>query len=135
MLCSCHLNMPCLAASALAILSIPEPAPTAVSSIPHHGTRTRAIHRATTRCAQELGKLFGVIRQQINILFRLSESVALLDMLLSFCTFVNQSGGDYCQPRIGQRQPLVLRRSRHPLLESLSDSSVRLRPIRTCCLP
>lgn len=45
-------------------------------------------------------------------------------MLQSFCTFVNQSGGEYTCPKIGPNMPLALRQCRHPMLEKLGDASV-----------
>ena len=51
----------------------------------------------------------------------------MLDMVVSFCRFVQMQGGEFAVPRLGADMPLVLKASRHPLLERLGDTSVVVR--------
>ena len=43
-------------------------------------------------------------------------------MLFSFCRFVQMQGGEMAMPKLGPGQPLVLKASRHPLLERLGET-------------
>ena len=72
-----------------------------------------------------LAKLQDAIRQRLHLIFAVGESVALLDMLRAFTTFVQSSGASYVRPKMGEGAPLVLKQCRHPLLEAQGETSVR----------
>ena len=72
----------------------------------------------------ELTKLQEAIRSRLHVIFSVGESVALLDMLGSFATFVSASGAPYARPCMGDGAILVLKQCRHPLLEAQGDTSV-----------
>ena len=72
----------------------------------------------------QLEGLIGEIRHNLHVLFRLGESVALVDTMCAFASFVRTAGGPYVRPKMGEGCPLVLKQCRHPLLEHLGDVSV-----------
>ena len=53
-----------------------------------------------TAAAQEMAGLVEKIQQQVHVLFQLSESVALLDMMAAFGAHVKLAGGDWARPRM-----------------------------------
>lgn len=77
-------------------------------------------HLPPTLCVSQLSTLLGELRANLHLVFRVGESVALVDTMLAFATFVRSSGG-YCRPKIAESAPLVLKRCRHPLLEKYGD--------------
>jgi len=64
-------------------------------------------------------RLLEDIRGQVPILFRLCESVALLDMLAGFCQLAT-SGDEYVQPEIAER--IAIKSGRHPIKEKVRIS-------------
>jgi len=70
-----------------------------------------------------IGELVEEIQKKLHVLFQLSESIALLDMIASFVTYVQQSGAVFARPTIGGSSELVLKASRHPILERLGEHS------------
>ena len=66
-------------------------------------------------------ELLGSIRQDINCLYKLRETVCQLDVLLSFSHVILAAGG-FCRPTFGHQ--LLVRDGRHPILNHFSASSI-----------
>ena len=64
------------------------------------------------------------VRNRLHVVFAVGESIALLDMLVSFTTFVQLSGASYVRPKMADGATLVLKGCRHPLLEAQGEVSV-----------
>lgn len=64
--------------------------------------------------------LIDKIRGEIPILFRVCESVAMLDMMTAFAQLVITSASDYTRPEI--TDCLAIRMGRHPVRERVSCS-------------
>lgn len=75
---------------------------------------------------QELRALIQKIQEQVHILFQVCESVAFLDMMASFATFVRMSGDTFVRPRLDESPSasLVLKQARHPILERVAEHSL-----------
>ena len=75
---------------------------------------------------QELAGLVETIQQHVHVLFQLSESVAFLDMMASFATYVRLSGGSFARPTVsdGANTALVFKQARHPILERFGEHSL-----------
>lgn len=87
-------------------------------------SRCRDVIQKILACTTKLiGELVEDLQKKLHVLFQLSESVALLDMLASFATYVRESGSAFVRPTIGESDELVLKASRHPLLERLGEHS------------
>jgi DNA mismatch repair protein MSH4 len=87
-------------------------------------SRCRDVIQKILACTTKLiGELVEELQKKLHVLFQLSESVALLDMLASFATHVRESGSAFARPTIGESDELVLKASRHPLLERLGEHS------------
>ena len=66
------------------------------------------------------------IQQQVHVLFQVSESVALLDMMAAFGAHVKLAGGDWARPRMdgAASASLVLKQARHPILDRFGEHSL-----------
>ena len=75
---------------------------------------------------QELAGLVETIQQHVHVLFQLSESVAFLDVMSSFATYVRLSGGTFARPVVsdGANTALVFKQARHPILERFGEHSL-----------
>lgn len=60
-------------------------------------------------------------RKQVGCLYKLADTVAMVDMLRSFAEVVTLGGGTYCRPTFGDS--LALQQGRHPVLHKLSPTS------------
>jgi DNA mismatch repair ATPase MutS len=72
----------------------------------------------------QLQNLKTQIRSRLHVLFRVGESIALVDTLAAFATHVRSVGTSYVRPKMGYGVPLVLKQCRHPLLEHLGEGQV-----------
>lgn len=63
------------------------------------------------------------IQEDIDALFRLTDCVALLDMILSFTDMVALSSLPFTRPDIATEGSIVLKGARHPVIEALSMHS------------
>ncbi|KAL9651788.1 hypothetical protein ABK040_014433 [Willaertia magna] len=63
-----------------------------------------------------INKLTEKIRQNLGQLFKISESIGLLDMLFSFATLVTLSN-NYIRPEFTDEGPIAIKSGRHPVLE------------------
>ncbi len=61
-------------------------------------------------------ELVDTIRQKLDTLYKVSESVALLDLLFSFATLVTVSN-EYVRPEFSTNGPIAIKAGRHPILE------------------
>lgn len=61
-------------------------------------------------------ELVSTILERMNSLHKLSESLALLDMMFSFANLVTL-GGEYVRPQITKTGPIAIKSGRHPILE------------------
>lgn len=65
---------------------------------------------------QAIQHLLDAIRKEIPALFRICESVALLDMIAGFCQLAT-NGDEYVQPEIAER--IAIKSGRHPVKEKV----------------
>jgi DNA mismatch repair protein MutS len=73
------------------------------------------------RLEQELyGALLDTLEPHIGVIQELAQEVAQLDCLVSFSTLADQY--NYCRASIDDSKQLVLKGSRHPVIEHLLDS-------------
>jgi DNA mismatch repair protein MSH4 len=71
-------------------------------------------------------KLFSSIREELSILHRLSHSVALLDLIVTFTDFATSFDG-CTRPIIAKSSsPFVLKQARHPVIEKVFSNFVPL---------
>jgi DNA mismatch repair protein MSH4 len=71
-------------------------------------------------------KLFTSIREELSILHRLSHSVALLDLIVTFTDFATSFDG-CTRPTIAKSStPFVLKQARHPVIEKVFSNFVPL---------
>ena len=92
---------------------------------------------------QQLASLLNDVRAGLHLLFRLGESVALVDVMTSFAVFVRSSGAAYARPKMADGGLLVLKQVRtapHCLFcfrltyrRMLATFAPRLNT--SCCLP
>jgi DNA mismatch repair ATPase MutS len=75
---------------------------------------------------QEMAGLVEKIQQQVHVLFQVSESVALLDMMVAFGAHVKLAGGDWARPHMDgtASASLVLKQARHPILDRFGEHSL-----------
>ena len=75
---------------------------------------------------KEMAGLVEKIQQQVHVLFQVSESVALLDMMVAFGAHVKLAGGDWARPRMDgtASASLVLKQARHPILDRFGEHSL-----------
>lgn len=96
---------------------------------------TDALSQLSLRCKEMIGQLLmhtekelkGLeeeVRRRLHVAFTVGESVALLDMLQSFATFTQRSGYAYARPKMASGAMLVLKESRHPLLEAIGEGEL-----------
>ena len=64
----------------------------------------RDIYRGTERCIRSVWK---DVQRNAGLLFKISDSVALLDMLLSFA-HLSKTSEDYCCPEVVDKGPVAL---------------------------
>jgi DNA mismatch repair protein MSH4 len=65
-----------------------------------------------------INDLIYSIRQNIHIIYKISDSIAWLDMISSFVTYVNLSSNSV-RPEFTKEGPLVIKQGRHPIIQSL----------------
>ena len=70
-----------------------------------------------------VGKLVEKIRGNISSLFKVSESIGLLDMLYSFATTVTLNT-NYVRPEFCLDGPIAIKQGRHPVLEKSLNGGV-----------
>lgn len=61
-------------------------------------------------------ELVDAIRQKLDTLYKVSESIALLDLLFSFASLVTVSN-QYVRPEFSSDGPIAIKSGRHPILE------------------
>ncbi|KAI5966880.1 MSH4 [Candida pseudojiufengensis] len=64
-------------------------------------------------------ELYDQSQDNLPIFFMISESIAILDLLCSFASFINEQKGSYTCPEFGNYTHI--RQSRHPILETLKN--------------
>ncbi|KAK5693497.1 MutS protein msh4 [Elasticomyces elasticus] len=62
-------------------------------------------------------ELIGDVREHLSTLFKISEALAMLDLLAAFAQLITSSPGDYTRPSISET--LALRAARHPIKEKI----------------
>ena len=98
---------------------------------------TESLSQLNLRCREMIGQillttekemagLVEKIQQQVHVLFQVSESVALLDMMVAFGAHVKLAGGDWARPRMDgtASASLVLKQARHPILDRFGEHSL-----------
>ncbi|KAK2950785.1 putative DNA mismatch repair protein MutS [Blattamonas nauphoetae] len=65
-------------------------------------------------------QLQSTVRSNIGLFFRLTESISLLDLIVSLAT-VAHTNPSYVRPELSYNGPIVLKRARHPLREKLLE--------------
>ena len=72
--------------------------------------------------------LVSFIKDRILSLHRTSESIALLDLLLSFASLASSSR-DYSRPEFTRHGPIAIKKGRHPILDKINQNSfIPVRP-------
>jgi DNA mismatch repair protein MSH4 len=70
-----------------------------------------------------LQDLLKFIRERIPSLYKISESISILDLLLSFATLVTISNtGDYVRPEFTEDGPIAIKNGRDPVMEKKMES-------------
>lgn len=77
-------------------------------------------HEVILMSDKTIQELMDKIRGEISILFRVCESVAMLDMITAFGQLATTSASDYTRPEI--TDCLAIRMGRHPVRERVSWS-------------
>ena len=72
-------------------------------------------HEVLQMSDQSIGQLIDHIREEISPLFKISEAIALLDMMASFAQLVTTQ--DYVRPEL--TDALAIRSGRHPIIEKI----------------
>jgi len=67
-------------------------------------------------------KVVHAIREEMAALYSISDSVAILDMLLSFATLVTCTD-NWVLPDLSSDKPIAISKGRHPLVEALQTST------------
>lgn len=71
---------------------------------------------------KNLLELLSKIHSKIGCLYKVSESIAILDLLFSYTTLVANSQ-DYTKPEITKDGPIVIQQGRDPILEKIMSNS------------
>ncbi|KAK4897518.1 MutS protein msh4 [Elasticomyces elasticus] len=66
-------------------------------------------------------ELIADVREHLSTLFKISEALAMLDLLAAFAQLITSSPGDYTRPSISDT--LALRAARHPIKEKIFAST------------
>jgi DNA mismatch repair protein MSH4 len=80
-----------------------------------------AIASALTLTHELIQNLLSQIREKMDHLFRLTDSVALLDMLVSFADLVALDLNVFSRPALSESGPIVIKGGRHPIICSLPN--------------
>jgi DNA mismatch repair protein MSH4 len=88
-----------------------------------------------------VSELIAKIRESIGVLYKVSESIALMDILMSFATVVTLNS-DYgmhyyssdalVRPNFTTEGPIAIKQGRHPILEKSSNAGYFV-PVRPVC--
>eukprot|EP01038_Epipyxis_sp_PR26KG_P013442 gene13442-18022_t len=81
---------------------------------------SEAITNALAITNELIQTLLSDIRESIESLFSLTDSVAMIDMLTSFVEVVAQSLHPFSRPILYNDSPLVIKSGRHPVISTLS---------------
>ncbi len=64
-----------------------------------------------------VAELCAGVRRRLEPLYRLSDALALLDLLCSHAEHASTSRGGMCRPELTEDGPIAIKAGRHPLLE------------------
>ncbi len=78
-----------------------------------------AANDSTLLSQSALDSCAAIVRDHLPALTALSEALSLLDLLLSFATFVAGCGRRYVRPLFSTDGPIAVQNGRHPTLETL----------------
>eukprot|EP01119_Soliformovum_irregulare_P017774 TRINITY_DN5333_c0_g1_i3.p2 TRINITY_DN5333_c0_g1~~TRINITY_DN5333_c0_g1_i3.p2 ORF type:complete len:554 (-),score=161.96 TRINITY_DN5333_c0_g1_i3:2031-3692(-) len=70
-----------------------------------------------------LEELVHRIRSQVGAIYKMSDSIALLDMLLSLTTYVTLSKTGCVRPEFTEDGAMVIKQGRHPIMERISEDA------------
>ena len=103
----------------------PNPSPNPTPN-PNPSPNPNQIGQILLTTEKEMAGLVEKIQQQVHVLFQVSESVALLDMMVAFGAHVKLAGGDWARPRMDgtASASLVLKQARHPILDRFGEHSL-----------
>jgi DNA mismatch repair protein MSH4 len=84
---------------------------------------TEAINKALIITNNLIQELLDKVRNSMDFLFSVTDSVALLDMIQSFATLIAYTPHPYTRPKIQTSGPLVISAGRHPIISMLPSQS------------
>jgi len=70
-----------------------------------------------------VGKVIVAVREEMGILYSISDSIAILDMLMSFATQVTCAETAWNKPELTHDNPIVISKGRHPQMEALQPQT------------
>ena len=88
------------------------------------GTRNAALARDLS-ASQVLDGVRSRILDRVVLLHKLTDNLALLDMLCALAAAVQDGAGEYVRPRCTEGGPLAIVQGRHPLLERAEGIDLR----------
>jgi len=82
-----------------------------------------SLHKVMELTARAVEKVVVAVREEMAALYSISDSIAMLDMLMSFATLVMCQEPEWCKPELKRDTPLAIQGGRHPIVEALNPTS------------